>query len=386
MTQSGFRAPPLKERAVKKLVALLAAIGCATTGCTDAPPQSASACPGAEIYALYSDFKSARVGSILADGTAQDVTGADLGADVMLAAHGADALLLARDFDTVLTLSPGCGLPQSQVALRASAMSPLLNPQDAARSSDGALWVANFASIPLLRVAPDGSKWPMTLADVDDDGEPQATFVHRYEHDGREEMVTWFARLSNADFTPKSTARIVFVDPKTMRETRRTDTQSWNLFGALDVHANEAYAAAPGSFSSAIETRAGIEQLDMLQGRSTLLVSESTLGGSPTSVRVSGNCGSAIVVDSSEARRTTLVSFDTRSPDRSVRTAIAPTSGYSLTGLAWAHEVLFVGDRQDKRGRVRRFTKSADCTLLETLPPVETRGLPFVLAAVTPPL
>ena len=366
--------------------ALTVALACVVVACSTVAA-GPSACEDAQVYALYSDFRSfARVGSISKAGVATDVTGADLDTDVTLAVHDGRAFLLARNFDALLELSAGCGLPQRRISLRNTAASAPLNPQDAVQSQDGSLWVANYQTTPLMRISADGTRSAVSIDNLDDDGEPQATFVHRYQSPAREEIVTWFARLDNNDpnLAPKGPATIVYVDAKTRLETRRVTTQGWNLFGMLDVHGAFAYAAAPGSFADAMETNAGIERLAIDAGSSALLLHERELGGSPTAVRISGDCAAVVVVDASEAKHSSLRSFDVRAPSTSLRIALGNTEGYDLLGLAWSNDVLFVGDRQNKQGRVRRFTKSADCTLTESLTVIVTQGLPFVLAAVAP--
>lgn len=362
-------------------------------GACSGTESSAVPCEGAQVYAAYSDYKSARVGGLSASGQLWDTGGADLGQDVTLAVHDGKAFLLARDFDTLFVLREGCGLPERKVSLRRSASSMLYNPQDAVQSSDGALWIANYGTPgnvgpSLLRIGADGVRTEPQLSNLDDDENPQATFVHRYvRHDGREEIVSWFARLDDKNYPRvKSTARIVYVDADTRLETRRTDTEGRNLFGQVDVHAGFAYAAAPGDVDDAAEPVAGIERLNLELGTSKLLHSERALGGSPTSVRAFDECLAAVVVDASTTtKRTTLVTIAADAPGAVAQAAIPATEGYQLTGLAWSNGVLYVGDRQGNRGSIRTFRRQTGCALQEVLPAIATPGLPFALAAAVAP-
>lgn len=350
-------------------VALIA--GCAGEHAT------APACERVEVYALYSDYQSARVGGVTSDARAIDVGGVDLGADVALASSNGRSYLLARDFDNLFELQPACGFPAQRSSLRSQASDVPLNPQSVARDDDGGLWIANYSSIPLLHLSADGKRTPVTVSDVDDDGNPQATFVHTTAHG---QLVAWFARLDDRHYpAPKGPARIVYLDTQTGAEQKRVDTAGWNLFGMLDVHERDAYAAAPGSFQNAGETHAGIEHLRIDEGVSSLLVDEVFLGGSPTAVRIDDGCAAVIVVDATEASHSQLVSFSISDPAATRAVAVQSTKGYDLIGLAWANGQLYLGDRQDRKGKVRRFLRGANCTLEEQVPAVPTRGLPFAL-------
>lgn len=338
----------------------------------DAGSAGTSACgTSPEILAVASDYSSSLV---TCAPCCSPTTGADLGADPMLARSNGRAFYVARDFDLLFELDPRTGKPLATVASvhgLAPANGLPANPHDAAAAPDGTV-VLPLYNVPKLAFASAGKVEAIDLAAYDPDGNPQADAVTIVTGaDGVSKAFVTLERLDDrAGLRSNQASQMLRVDVKSRAVEAVIPLAGRNPFNPMATLGAALFLAEPGNFDAADDELAGIERFDTGTSTTRLLVTERAIGASVAEVAVTNGCGVAIVAGATTGvNPTSLVTFD---PDTGALQAplaaplYGPTEGYDLQGLAWRGDTLYVGDRRrsaDGTWPVHVFTRTSGCAL-----------------------
>ena len=238
-----------------------------------------------------------------------------------------------------------------------------MNPQDVAVDSTGAIWIARLPLPPVtatsVLVLAQSAVTAIDLSSFDSDGYPDASSIRIV--DGRA-----FVALERLNPYPASTqpSEIAVLDTATKTGVATIQLAGRNPFGLMVESPGKLWLAEPGNFADAAEPDAGIEVVDTTTLKSSLLISETTLGASVAQVAIGALCGAAIVADSTSDNRTSLVSFTL--DGKTMATALGPTTGFDLRGLVWtANGELLVGDERSSASGfpVHVFSADGACAL-----------------------
>lgn len=374
------------------LAAVLAAAACG--GTQGGTTSGSTRCDGVEILVAGSDYSSSVVCGAPVCAMGSGTSGADLGGDPQLTEGGGRAFFLARGLDFVFELDPTCGTPKSRFDVKSVAKAAgavAANPHDAAAAPDGSVWVVLY-DVPRIAIVRSGVvESTIDLSSYDDDGNPQAESIRIVEVGGVPKAFVALERLDDqrslASTRPSSMLR---VDVATRTVEAVLPLAGRNPFNPMREADGAFYLAEPGNFDAADEPAAGIERFEAATSTTRILVAEHALGGSVAEVSVSGGCGAAIVAGPvKDVNPTTLVTFDattgevTSGAPATPPSALGPTAGYDLQGLAWRGTTLYVGDRraQGYGYPVHVFERGEHCTLVPMsrtlaipLPPVSLRA------------
>ena len=324
-----------------------------------APPIT---CPSGILVVTTDEQSATDTGVLPLDGTPAVMLEGNtaFGADPALATSAGRRFLVARTLDTVIELgSCGQGINQ-QWSARAEGEDAGVNPQDVAVAADGSLWIARLgaggAGVPSIDVVGPNAT-TIDLSSFDSDGNPDASSIRIVG--GRA-----FVALERLNPYPTSAqpSQVEVIDTTTRKGVATITLQGRNPFGLMvQVGADKLWLAEPGNFADATEANAGIEVVDTIALKSSLLISEQTLGASVAEIAVGDSCAAAIVADPTpDVNRTSLVSFALDGTN--VRTALGPTTGFDLRGLLWTNGKLLVGDKRPSSAGYPVHVFSADGT------------------------
>ncbi len=334
-------------------------------------PRSGGACPAGVLMVSSDERDVSAVGVLPLDGQSPSLSfDTELGADPALAASGGRAFFLARDRGMVYRLD-ACGHATAAIATQAAG-EPSADPWDVAEASDGTMWIARWASASALVTDAIGAalaKIDLTGFDVPGATFPQTSAVRVVDTPAGERAFFALERLSPVatGYASNEPGAMVAVDVRSRAVVASAPLSGRNpqaLTSQAVDGAGGIYFADAGNWDDATETIAGVERFDTTNLTSSLLFDEVALGGSPTTVAVSGACGAAIVADASDVNRTSLVRFAIGSGTFAI--AFGPTEGFDLRGLLFAPGELLVGDARPTAGGypVHVFTVDADCSLV----------------------
>lgn len=373
-------------------VSWLGCLGALAFACSSADETGdASSCTSApELLVAASDYSSSVVcGAPCCVGT----TGADLGADPVLAASNGRAFYVARDFDTVFELDPRTGKPTTSTSKLhdlAPAKGGTANPHDIAAAPDGTLVVPLYNSARLAFLKDGAVTGSINLSTYDADGNPQADAVSIVSpNGGAPKAFVTLERLDDAaGLASVQSSQMLRVDVTTRTVEATIELAGKNPFNPMAELDGALFLAEPGNFDAADDERAGIERFDTATSETKLLVHERDLRGSVAEVAVTRGCGVAIVAGpASGVNPTSVVTFDPVTGRIFASLAaplFGPTAGYDLQGLAWRGDTLYVGDRRraaDGTWTVHVFDRTTGCTLT---PSTRTIPLPQRPVALRP--
>ena len=294
-------------------------------------------------------------------------TSIELGSDPALALSNGRAFYLARDKDLLFELDPACATPIAPpTSVGDLAPAPVsgakrtADPQDAAAAPDGTVWVPLWAT-PCIAVLRDGAaECAIDTSSYDADGNPQAASIRIVDVGGSAKAFVALDRLDDSKLTPNDvyasstqSAQMLRIDVTTRTVEAVIDLAGRDPFNAMAEYAGALFLAEPRSFDAADEDLAGIERFDTQTGATALLVTERAIGASVAEVAVTDHCGAAIVAGPEHAvNPTSLITFD---PDTGeivtgIDAPLLATDDYTLQGLAWRGNTLYVGDRRDAQG------------------------------------
>ena len=319
-------------------------------------------CPNGVLVVTTNERDATQSGVLPLDGTPAVMVAAPVGlSDPALATSAGRHFLIDRTQDLIYELD-SCGHGGPPILARSfDAQSTPVDAQDVAVDSTGILWVARLLSPSLLVLRQQETE--IDLSKLDPDGIPDASSIRIID---RQAFVA-LERLTNDVSTLPS--QIAVLDTTSLGLVKQIQLQGRNPLGLMVESPGKSPAklwlAEPGNFDSVTEPDAGIEVVDTTSLTSTLLIPETTLGASAIEVAVNGTCGAAILADATpNVNHTSLVSFSLDGSN--LATAIPPTPGFDLRGLAWLPDGrLLVGDQQPKIGGfpVHVLTPSASCAL-----------------------
>ena len=315
-------------------------------------------CPNGVLVVTTNETNATQTGVLPLDGTPAVMVAGPVGlSDPALATSAGRHFLIDRTQDLIYELD-SCGHGGPPILGRSfDAQSTPVDVQDVALDSTGILWVARLLSPSLLVLRQQETE--IDLSKLDPDGNPDASSIRII---GGQAFVA-LERLTNDVSTLPS--QIAVLDTTSLGLVKQIQLQGRNPLGLMVESAGKLWLAEPGNFDSVTEPDAGIEVVDTSSLTSTLLIAEPTLGASAIEVAVNGTCGAAILADATpNVNHTSLVSFSLDGSN--LATAIAPTPGFDLRGLAWLPDGrLLVGDQQPKVGGfpVHVLTASASCAL-----------------------
>lgn len=328
---------------------------------SDAPAENATTCGGTELIAAASDYASTVVcGAPPCAATSSP----DLGKDPQLVTTNGRVFFLGRPNDLVFELDPACGTPLRGDASRPTRFSvhqddvrtgQPANPHDLAAARDGSLFVVLY-NVPRIVVMKEGKQDgpPIDLSGYDElDQNPQADAIRIVSVGGAEKAFVTLERLDDKDtvniLSSKRPSEMLRIDVATRQVEAVIELAGRNPFNTMAEHDGALFLAEPGNFDADDEERAGIERFDSATSTTRLLVAERDLGGSVTEIAVTDGCGVAIVAGKQKnVNPTSVVTFDPVS-GRVLSAASAPllaSAGFELSGLAWRHDTLYVGDRR----------------------------------------
>ena len=340
---------------MKKEILCFVLCACDTSG----PPQTS--CPPGVLVAT-SDFGTAsEVGVLPLDGESPALEAAsELGADPAFVRSSSRRFFIERDREGNIYEVDACGHAIGTFAShRASESNP--DPQDVDVASDGSLWVARFLKSSLLAIG--ASDVEIDLASADVDRNPNMSSVRVVGE--RAFVALGLLDDTTPDLPARRPAAMAVVDVPTRTLQSVAPLEGRNPFGAM-VRVNDVlWLAMAGDIERDHETDAGIATFSTETFASTLLIPESTIGGTVSSIVIDAGCGAAIAFDGiPNVNHTFLVAFD--ASGRIVQSAaFGPTEGFDLAGLLWSRGTLLVGDRRLTAGSfaVHTFTRDATCTL-----------------------
>lgn len=348
-----------------------------TTLAAACEPQNAT-CPNGVLVVTTNETDATQVGVLPLDGTPAAMnTGSVLGKDPQLATSAGRHFLIDRSpgVDLFYELD-SCGHGVSQTSTRGFDETDWTDPQDVAVAPDGVFWVARLLSPKIFVERPVQTF--VDLSSLDADGNPDASSIRIV---GNHAFVA-LERLTND--VSQQPSQIAVLDATSLALVQTITLKGRNPFGLMVEFAGKLWLADVGSPFDATEPDAGIEVVDTTTLASTLLISEATLGASVFQVAVNATCGAAIVGDPSVANKTSLVSFSLDGSN--LATALGPTTGFDLRGLAWLPSgQLLVGDQRSKVGGfpVHVFTAAAPTCALTPGADLTVPDLPaFAFAAL----
>ncbi len=339
---------------------------CSSVMACGSSPSADAGCASGVLVAV-SDYSSSGVGVLPLDGTpAQLLFGTALGGDPALASSAGRSFYIERDQQQIIYEVDSCGRAtakdSSLVGTETSA-----DPQDVAVASDGSLWVARFTTGLALVIGPSGGSSTLDLSSLAAaGGNPNMSSVRIAQTSGGEKAFFTLERLDNTNPNLPSVqpSQMAIVDTKT-HAVELVPLQGRNPFGQMTETPGTFWLADLGNSNADNEPDAGIESFSIATRTSSLLISESTIGGSVGAVAVRGTCGAAIAWDAVPlVNHTFLVSFDT-SGNLVQTAAFGPTTGFDLAGVVWTEKLLLVGDRRSiaKGFAVHTFTADTHCNL-----------------------
>lgn len=376
-------------------LAMVPMLACGSTADEPSAPTAPSSCNAVELIVAASDYSS----SIVCGAPGDCARGADLGSDPMLSLANGRAFFVARDNDLLFEVDPHCGKPSNSVSVSALAPTDSLgrrrpaNPHDVAAAPDGTIVVPlyNAARVAFIK---DGILEPRSIdlsAFDDNDGNPQADAVRVVDVGGASKAFVTLERLDDDDFLrSKRKSQMLRIDVATRTLEAAIDLEGRNPFNPMSELAGRLFMAEPGNFDAGDEDLAGIERFDTASSTSQLLVHERDLGGSVAEVAVTEGCGAAIVAGPQEqVNPTSVATFDPATGAvvmTAATSALGPTPGYDLQGLAWRGDTLYVGDRRrGGNGYVVHVLQRTDgCRLTDTGRTIDLQQRPVALRAVPP--
>jgi len=333
------------------------------------------------FYVATDENSATSIGSLPLDGAPPSSRNV-MSKDPALAWSHDRRFVIQRDLDALFE-SDACGDALLQLSARAAGEAGPVNPQDVAVAPDGSIWIARFgvvgettapASIYIPNASPESTT--IDLSSFDSDGNPDASSIRIL---GTNAFVT-LERLQNEE--PTQDAIMAIIDTSTLKLATNVTLKGRNPFGLMKEENGMLWIAAPGSFSDAAETNAGVEVFDTSAMTSSLVVTEATLGASVVEVAPSsdGTCAAAILADATTANSTSLVSFPvdpTTHAAGGVTTLIAPTGNFDLRGLFWTQNgtLLVADDRPTQSGFPIHVFSNQSCTLTKA-PDLALVGLP----------
>lgn len=323
-------------------------------------------CPNGVLVVTTNEHDATQSGVLPLDGTPAVMVDATIqgGRDPVLATSAGRHFLINRDQNVDMVYELGsCGHGDTGFSTLAYGETSWSDPQDVAVDSTGVVWVARFL-VPSLLVRRAEST-TIDLSKLDPDGNPDMSSIRII---GTRAFVA-LERLtaSPSGFASTQKSQIAVLDTTTLGLVQTITLQGRNPLGLMFESNGKLWLADAGDpeLQNANEPDAGIEVVDTASLTSTLLIPEPTLGASAIEVAVNGTCGAAILADATpDVNHTSLVSFSLDGSN--LATAIAPTPGFDLRGLAWLPDGrLLVGDTQPKVGGfpVHVLTPSASCAL-----------------------
>jgi hypothetical protein len=353
-----------------KLVALVVcACGDTTTPPTTCDPNASSVV----MIAATPDYRASTIGSLPLDGSSPAflAPSTGLGGDPALASSQGRRFFIARDEDTFFE-ADACGKSLMQYSARATPTEGKVDPQDVAVAPDGALWVARLDVSSLLVIGVDHSTSTIDLSSFDADTIPDASSIRILGHRA---FVT-LERLTTTNGNQESIqpSQMVAIDTDTHAVVSTITLAGRNPLGLMKETNGILWLADAGSPYVATETDAGVEMFDTASMTSSLLLSESDLGGSVAEVAVTsdGSCGAAILFAAQAPNAMSLVSFsiDAQNKTASKPTTLLQADGFDLRGLFWTlRGTLLVGDdRPNGANYPVHVFQNASCALTETSP------------------
>jgi hypothetical protein len=358
------------------------AIACGTTS---TPP---SPCGASDALWVASDYSSSAVGALALSGHVgfQPPT-APLGTDPALSVSAGRAFFVARDTDTLFELDPICGTPTRQFNVHQASHAGTSDPQDVAVASDGSLWVPLFAVPEIVILSASGDPLAtIDLSSYDGDGNPNASAIAIVDTPAGEKAFVALGRLNDAaELASQQPSWMLRIDVPTAKVEASIVLAGRNPFGGMQNSGGILWLAEPGNFDDATEPDAGVERFDTSTSTTALIARETDLGGSVAGVSVSGECGVAIVADSTRVNATSLALFDPSSGDVLAAASASPlaTAGFDLEGLAWSGGALLVGDRRRASSGYPVHVFDGACTPVERadtvflpLPPIAVSVVP----------
>lgn len=329
------------------LIGLLSLVGCS----------GPVTCPNGVIVLSTDEQVSSETGVLPLDGRpAVMLSGLDLGGDPVLARSAGRNFVINRTTDVFWELD-SCGSGLGQYSGRAFDEQTQVDVQDLAVAPDGSFWIARFL-VPTLLITNTSPTRTIDLSKLDSDGNPDMSSVRIV---GSNAFVTIGRLTASAQgFVSQQTSEMLVFDVSSFSLVKEAQLLGRNPFGQMVESNGKLWLAEPGNFSDAAEPSAGIEAFDTTTLTSALVVNETTLQASVSEVAVSDACGAAIVADATpNVNRTSLVSF--KLDGSSVKTAMGPTDGFDLRGLAWTPQnTLLVGDKRPKTGGYPVHVLTAD--------------------------
>lgn len=350
-----------------------ALVGLALVSCASSPPP---ACADRAPYVLVaSDYTSTLVGGVTLD-RATLRGGVDLGMDPVLAVSAGRPFVLARDTGAVFELDRRCGFPSAALSALPSGAGPA-NPWDLAIAGDGRAFVALYDAAKIAIAAPKAATVFADVASLDPDGNPEASalFVS-----GQRLFVA--LQLLDADYQSRRSSEVAVIDVTSAQIQKVVTLPGRNPFPPFVADGGALWLAAPGSFYAQDEADAGLVRFDPSALAATLEISERTLGGSLSEVRVDGACAVGIVADASMLNKTKVVAVDLGA--RSVTTLLT-ADGFFHRGVDLGKDRLVVGDRaRASRGFAVHVIPRSGCAfdvghekiVPTSLPPVGVAAMP----------
>jgi hypothetical protein len=266
-----------------------------------------------------------------------------------------------RDLGIVHEIDPvGLQIVRTHAAASVEEATPP-NPQDVDVDADGRLWISRYNLSSVGIVEADGA-WggSVDLGELADaDGVPEMSAIRVV---GGVAYVA-LQRLGD-DFAATGPGLIATIDVSS-RAVGSFSLIGENPFGRMVPVADDPSGAlvtvtTTGAFD-AISATDGIEQVDLVRGQSTQLVSEVELGGSPIAAVVAGpNEGYTIVAGIEPGLNPTkVVAFDpaTGKVTRTIADSRDDAEGFYHAELAVSGGTLVVADRTPGNARLRLFDR-----------------------------
>jgi hypothetical protein len=304
-----------------------------------------STCPNGVVVVTTDEQAASGSGVLPLDGTPALVLGAS-GADPALATSAGRRFFVARDQDTIYELD-SCGQtnPSKFFSARAMGETGPVDPQDVAVGPGGELWIARW-NVPSVLVEGGGATPNVVdLSAFDSDGNPDIASVAIV---GGQAFVA-LDRLTaqSGGFVSQQTSQVAVLDTTTFQLVQTITLKGRDPLGTMKEAGGKLWLADAASpdLSTPGDPHGGIEAVDPTALTSSMLISADTLGASVVEVAIGDACGAAIVADGTpNVNRTSLISFSLDGTN--VATALGPTDGFDLRGLAWSAGTLLVGDKR----------------------------------------
>ncbi len=320
--------------------------------CTsESNPPSCTSVLEDSIFLLETDSsrQTSGFGKINSDGCLSEVGDIAIGQDPAMVQLEKDFFLIARDLGTVSSIDPGSMSFISTFGVTNDNTFDS-NPHDLAIDSNSNSWVARYDrnSIAILD---SNHAW---LRDIDlslfadADGMTEAESIRIL--DGRA-----FISLENLDrstWLPAGPGKLIVVDTTSFNVETSVDLIGRNPFGIMKTYLEDSSKlaiATPGDFESLNEND-GAEMVDTSTVSSTLILSESDLGGSVVELLVvNDHEGYAIIAGTEhQVNPTWFVQFEPSTKTITNILADSRTSespGFYYSGIAVSGSNVLLGDR-----------------------------------------